>query len=151
MTNGWTDRPSYRDARTHLKTSYHVYCHQFFQYDKFNLKKDYCIIRSRHGVSSFSLTQKRGKFRRTILLRSKSIRRGDGRRNRLAAWGRTTIGPKRHQLNTIWHRVNTKLASKLQSKNADIILNTLTSFSIHWRHSQYVHVIPITLMSFLIR
>ena len=108
---------------------------------------------------------------RTILLRPQSIRRGDGRRNRLAARDRTTtIGPKRHQLNTIWHRVNTKSASncwhhfwyadilfdtltsflirRCHSWYADVILNTLKSFSICWCHSHYVEVILDTLTQF---
>ena len=62
----------------------------------------------------------------------------------------TTTGPKRHQLNTIWHRVNTKSASKQhQSKNADVILDTLTLFSIRWCHSRYTDVIRNTLAPFL--
>ena len=89
----------------------------------------------------------------TILLRSKPIRHGYGRRKRPAAQDRTTTtGPKRHQLNTIWHRVNTKSASKQnQSKNADVILDTLTSFSIRLCHSQYTDVILDMLTSLLMR
>ena len=64
----------------------------------------------------------------------------------------TTTGPKRHQLNTIWHRVNTKLTSKQhQSMNADVILDTLTSFLIRWCHSRYTDVILDTLTSLLMR
>ena len=37
-----------------------------------------------------------------------------------------TIDPKPYPLNTIQHRVNTKSESEHQSKNADLILDTLT-------------------------
>ena len=89
----------------------------------------------------------------TILLRSKPIRHGYGRRKRPAAQDRTTTtDPMRDQLNTIWHWVNTKSASKQhQSKNADVILDTLTSFSIRWCHSRYTDVILDTLTSLLMR
>ena len=80
-------------------------------------------------------------------------REAAGKRKRPAAQDRTvTTGPKSHQLNTIWHRVNTKSASKQhQSKKADVILDTLTSFSIRWCHSRYTDVILDTLTSLLMR
>ena len=92
----------------------------------------------------------------TILLRSKSFRRGDGRRNRPAARDRTTIGSKRHQLKhnltSSQHQSGIETTSVQKrwrhSRYADVILNMLTSFSMRWRHSRCADVISDMLMPF---
>ena len=84
-----------------------------------------------------------------------NLRRGNGRRNRSVARGRTTIiDPKRHPLNTIRHRGNGKSESKQHqrfSRCAGAIFDALALFSTRLRHSRFADIIRDSLTPFLMR